>query len=96
MLNFVLMRVVILYRPKSEQARMVESFIRDFKSRHEADHVEAVDVDSRDGMATATLYDIMSYPAILALREDGSLLRSWEGEMLPTMDEVAYYTFSGS
>lgn len=53
--------------------------------------IEIVDADSRDGIATAMLYDVMKYPAILALRDDGSVLKSWEGESLPLMDEVAYY-----
>lgn len=89
------MKVLILYRPKSEHARTIESFVRDFKQRHEDDHLELVDVDARDGIATASLYDIMSYPAILALRDDGTVLHSWEGDMLPLMDEVAYYTNAG-
>ena len=42
----------------------------------------------------ASLYDIMNYPAILALRDDGSILKTWEGDELPLMDEVAYYTFN--
>jgi hypothetical protein len=88
------MKVVILYRPKSEHTTKVETFIRDFKYRHEASRLEVIDADSREGIATATLYDVMSYPAILALRDDGSVLKSWEGEMLPLMDEVAYYTTS--
>ena len=86
--------MLILYRPRSDHARNVESFVRDFQSRHGIDHVEVLDVDSRDGMAMATLYDIMNYPAILALRNDGSIVKSWEGETLPLMDEVAYYSFS--
>ena len=88
------MRVLVLYRPRSEHGRAVEAFIRDFKARHEEGRMELVDVDSRDGLATATLYDVMNYPAILALRDDGSVLKSWEGETLPMMDEVAYYTFA--
>ncbi|HXR50061.1 MAG TPA: hypothetical protein VN778_03490 [Verrucomicrobiae bacterium] len=86
------MKVLILYQPRSEYARAVETFVRDFKLRHEASHLELVDVDGRDGIATATLYDVMTYPTILALRDDGSVLHSWEGAMLPVMDEVAYYT----
>jgi hypothetical protein len=90
------MRVLILYRPGSEEARNVESFIHDFQARHETSRLEVIDVDTRDGYATATLYDVMSYPAILVLRDDGSILKSWEGEMLPLMDEISYYTFSGA
>lgn len=84
--------MLILYRPKSEQARAVETFIHDFTARYSDGHLEIVDVDSRDGIATASLYDVMQYPTILALRNDGSVLKSWEGETLPLMDEVAYYT----
>lgn len=89
------MKVLILYRPNSEEARSVETFIRDFQARHDASRLEVVDVNTRDGNATATLYDVMSYPAILVLRDDGSILKSWEGEMLPLIDEISYYTFSG-
>lgn len=88
------MKVVILYRPNSEHGRQVDEFIRDYKNRHEGGKLEILNIDSRDGGATASLYGIMQYPAILALRGDGSLLKYWEGEMLPMMDEVAYYTFN--
>ena len=88
--------MLVLYRPNSEEARSVESFIHDFQAHHETSRLEVVDVNTRDGYATATLYDIMSYPAILVLRDDGSILKSWEGEMLPLVDEIAYYTFSGA
>jgi hypothetical protein len=88
------MKVVILYRPNSEHGRAVDSFIRDYQTTHQGGRLEILDVDSRDGGATASLYDVMQYPAILALRNDGSLLKSWEGDMLPMMDEVAYYTFN--
>lgn len=84
--------MVILYRQRSEHASTVESFVHDFRYRHESSHLETVDADSREGIAMASLYDIMSFPAILALRDDGSVLKSWEGDMLPLMDEVAYFT----
>jgi len=88
------MKVVILYRPKSEFAREVETFIRDFKYRHDASRLEVLDIDSREGIAMASLYDVMSYPSILALRDDGTVLKSWEGDALPLMDEVASFTFN--
>ena len=90
------MKVLILYRSDSEESRVVESFIHDFRTRHEEGHLEVLDIDTREGSATATLYDVMRYPSILALRDDGSVLRSWEGVPLPMMDELAYYTFSQS
>lgn len=88
------MKVVILYRPNSEHGREVETFVRDYQHRHEASRLEVVDVDTREGSAMASLYDIMQYPAIMALRNDGSVLKSWEGDTLPLMDEIAYYTYN--
>lgn len=88
------MKIVVLYRPDSEHGRLVEEFIRDYQRRHDAGHIEILNIDSRDGIATATLYDIMQYPSILALRDDGSVLKSWEGSQLPLMDEIASYSYA--
>lgn len=73
---------------------MVEEFIHDYQVRHEGGRLEAVNVDSREGSAQASLYDVMQYPTILALRDDGSVLQEWEGNQLPLMDEVASYSYS--
>lgn len=85
------MRVVILYRKQSEHARTVEEFIREFSYRHASARFETVDVDSRDGIATLSLYGIYQNPAILALADDGRLLQSWSGAQLPLINDVAYY-----
>lgn len=89
------MKLVILYRPKSEHARPIETFMRDFTHRYGDIKLEVIDVDSREGAALCSLYDIMRYPGILAMAGDGSLLKHWEGEELPLMDEVASYGYSG-
>lgn len=90
------MKVLVLYRPNSEYARDVETFIRDFQFQHEtdADKFEVVDVDTRDGVAMASLYDVMEYPAILVVSDDGQLTKSWTGANLPLMDEVAGYIYN--
>ena len=85
------MKLVVLYRPKSEHARQVEEYLHEFQARY-ATTAQVLDVDSKEGMIQAELYDIVSYPAILALNEDGQLLMSWVGGELPLMDEVASYT----
>ncbi len=87
------MKVLIIYRPSSEHARVAETFIHDFKARHPATKLEILHLDSREGMATASLYDIMRFPAILALAIDGTLLKHWEGGELPLIDEVAAYVY---
>lgn len=86
--------MLVLYRPKSEHATALEAFVRDFRLRHDANNMEVVDADSRDGSAEAALYGVTAYPAIIVLRDDGSILQSWEGESLPLMDDLAYYTYS--
>jgi hypothetical protein len=89
------MKVVILYRPDSEHARAVEMFVHDFKQRNGSIAVEMLNADEREAIAQAELYDIMSYPAILAKTNDGQLLKHWVGEQLPLMNEVASYAYSG-
>lgn len=82
--------MLILYRPESEHARAVETFIRDFQQQHHIDaKVEILSLDTRDGAATASLYDVVSYPAMLATNNEGSVIRMWEGKSLPLMSEVA-------
>jgi hypothetical protein len=85
------MKVLVIYRPNSEHGRVVEEFIRDFQQRHTNERLEVLDIDSRDGSATASLYDIMQYPAILVLRDDGYLDKYWQGDQMPLLDEVAGY-----
>jgi hypothetical protein len=85
------MKVLILYRPNSEHGRLVEEFIHDFQARHQSDHLEVLNIDTRDGSATAALYDVMEYPAILVLQSDGGVQKIWQGGTLPLMDEVAAY-----
>lgn len=85
------MKVVVLYRPKSEHARNVEEFINQFTKRYEKHHLEVVDVDSVEGISLVSLYDAMQYPSILVIQNDGILNKMWSGDNLPMMDEIAYY-----
>ena len=85
------MKVLILYRPNSEHGRLIEEFIHEYQSRHRSDHLEVLSIDTREGSATATLYDIMQYPAILVVQTDGYVQKVWQGDSLPLMDEVASY-----
>jgi hypothetical protein len=91
------MKVLILYRPESEHSSHVESFVRDFQHQHDmGDKVELVSVNTRDGAATATLYDIWAFPGIIVIASDGRALNTWQGEPLPLMSEVAGYAYSSS
>jgi hypothetical protein len=90
------MKLVVIYRPESEFSRAVETFIGDFRRLHEGvgRRIEVLNVDSRDGMATMSLYDIMQQPALMVLSNDGQALKIWTGEILPLMDEVAAYFYT--
>jgi hypothetical protein len=50
-----------------------------------------MDVNTKEGARTAELYDVVQYPAVLALANDGQLLKAWQGDF-PLMNELAYYT----
>lgn len=89
------MKLVIIYRPNSEHARGVERFIQEYRDHHSGGRLDVLNIDSREGSATASLYDVMQYPAILALSNDGSVIKEWQGEVFPLIDEVAYYSSMG-
>lgn len=85
------MKVVILYRPNSEHARMTEDYIREYRTRNPSSNLEILSLDTVDGSAKAELYDVVYYPAILALQPDGTPQKIWQGATLPLMDEVASF-----
>ncbi len=85
------MKVILLYRPNSGHARQVEDFLRDFTKFHRDHSITLVSLDTRDGAALVDLHGVVRYPAILAMTNDGQLLRDWQGEVLPLMNEVASY-----
>ena len=89
------MKVLILYRPESEHSTTVESFVRDFQQQHDiGNKLELLSVNTRDGSATASLYDVWTFPTILVLGDDGQVMNMWQGEQLPLMDEVMGYVHS--
>ena len=86
------MKVLVLYRPDSEHATATESFVRDFKRQHDmGSRLELLSIDTREGAATASLYDIMAYPIVLAIAVVGRVLNVWPGPGVPLMVELAGY-----
>ena len=84
------MKVVALYRPKSEHARLIEDYARDFE-RQRGKPIELVSLDTVEGADMARLYGVVQYPVLMAIRDDGQLMKDWQGDHLPLMDEVAGY-----
>ena len=73
------------------QARVVEDFAHEF-ARQTGKGLELISLESRDGADMATTYDIVRYPAIIALNQANEIQRVWEGPVMPLMNELAYYT----
>lgn len=84
------MKVAILYHPESEFARIVEEYARDFE-RQKGNVVDLISLETKEGANLAALYNIVRYPALLVKRDNNDLIKHWEGEPLPLMNEVAGY-----
>ena len=84
------MRVVVLTNTRTDYARGVESFGTDFE-RRTGKALEVIEAYSPEAEALARTYDIMQYPTILALADDGQVQNMWVGTNLPTISEVSYY-----
>lgn len=84
------MRVVVVYKDETDYARQVDTFLFEFK-RLTGHELEVIDPESRDGVQFCGTYDIMQYPTIIALSDDGQVQNKWVGLPLPTMSEVSYY-----
>lgn len=84
------MRVLAIYKSESEQARMTEDYLRDF-SRQTGHDIETMNPETKDGVAMCEAYDILQFPTLLALSDDGQMQNMWTGLPLPTISEVSYY-----
>ena len=84
------MKVSVLYHPASELARVVEEYAHDFE-RQKGSTIELISLETKEGANLASLYDIVQYPALLVRQDNNNLIKHWEGDPLPLMDEVAGY-----
>jgi len=84
------MRVVVVYKQQTDYARQVEDWLADFK-RLTARELETLDPESLPGLSFCETYDIVEYPSVVALSDDGQLQNFWRGLPLPTLSEVSYY-----
>ena len=86
------MRTVILYHPNAEFAGTVEDFKHEFEQRHADRKINLISLDTLEGAEMAQLYDVVRYPAILVIANDGQLQKFWQDQPFPLMDEVASYS----
>ena len=84
------MRVVVVYKDQTDYARSVIDFLRDFQ--HQTGHdVETLNPESPEGIDFCQTYDIMEYPTMIAISDDGQMQNTWSGLPLPTISEVSFY-----
>lgn len=84
------MKTVVVYEDNSEYSRQVSDYLRDF-NRQTGHELETLDPTTRDGADFCRAYDIVEYPSIVALSDDGAMQNLWRGLPLPTISEVSYY-----
>ena len=85
------MKIMIIYRPASDHSQTVEEYVREFSFRNPELGVDLLSIETREGANAAELYGIMSYPAMMVIKDDGQIANDWQGTPLPLMNEVAYY-----
>lgn len=87
------MRIIVLFRPNSENSRKVEDYISDFERFHPGEKLEVTDVDSPEGVDLMRIYGITDHPCILALSNEGHMQQMWQGvDKMPTMNDLIYYS----
>lgn len=84
------MRTVIIGRANTEYARAVETFMEDFR-RRTGRQLEMLDPDTHDGDSFCRAYDIVEYPTIIAVDDNGQMQNMWVGSVMPTVSEVSFY-----
>lgn len=84
------MRTILIYKDQSDHARDVLTFLGDYR-RQTGRTIEVLDPESRDGSAFCRTYDIVEYPSVIALDDNGVLQNIWRGLPLPLISEVSYY-----
>ena len=83
------MRVICIYRDNQDYTRAVDEWLENFH-RRTGREIETIDPDLSTNFCEA--YDVVEYPTILALGNNGEVHASWRGRNLPLVDEVSYYT----
>lgn len=84
------MKVVVIYKEQTDYARQVIDYLRDFKIQTGHD-LETLDPESPQGVDFCRTYDMMQFPTLIALSDEGLMQNMWVGLPLPTISEVSYY-----
>jgi hypothetical protein len=84
------MKTIVVYEDNREYTRDVTDYLRDFE-RQTGHKLEQLDPTTKEGAEFCRTYDIVEYPSLVAMADDGTLQNLWRGLPLPTISEVSYY-----
>ena len=84
------MRVVCVWKDNTDYAREVTDWMEEFRKETGRD-VESLDPESIQGEIFVRARDILQFPAVVALSDDGAVLNEWKGTPMPQFDDVLYY-----
>lgn len=82
--------MIVIFKDETDYSHDVHDFLRDFE-RQTGHILETLDPDTADGMHFCHTYDIVEYPTVIAINEEGILQDLWRGLPLPTISEVSNY-----
>lgn len=83
------MRVVCVFRDNQDYTRTVTDFLENFR-RQTGKEIETMNPD--ENVEFCETYDIVEYPTILALDDNGAVQAMWRGREMPLINEVLFYT----
>ncbi|MBQ3430968.1 hypothetical protein IJG20_02635 [Candidatus Saccharibacteria bacterium] len=84
------MRVLVVFKEYSDKAREVFEWIEEFE-RRSGRKVEKMNPESKDGESFCVAHDIVEYPTVLAIGEDGKVYEQWSGVPMPQIDTMIGY-----
>ena len=87
------MRVVVVYKDFSDYSREVHEWMDEF-TRRSGRSVEEVDPESMDGETFCRARDIVEYPTIVVIGDEGKTYEQFSGRALPQIDTVMAYAAS--
>ena len=88
------MRLVVVWNEQTDYAREVREWIHEYERRGSTVMPEILDPETIEGEMFTTAHDIVRYPAVVALTDDGKVLEKWLGTPMPQLDAVAYWANS--
>ncbi len=87
------MKLHFLYHPESDHRRLVEEYVDNARRLRGID-IELVSLETKEGSNMASLYDIVQYPCLILVEDNGQVAKLWQGSELPLLDEVSGYLTS--